>query len=231
MRALILTPLYPPLVGGAAGNYSILAPILAEEISVTVLTEWVKGCPLEERQDNLRILRVLPPHAGRPGRSLPSRALTLGLTYLALLFWLPYLKADIVHFHAGYRGPLMRLALSLSRSLVVADVRDQLCYPEQHAPYSDQVLCGSENLQQYLENFGISSQLMPQPLPPLEVEREPSQPFVLFVGDLAPHKGIPELLDAYPHWADPREVPLVLVGPNFLGSLPDWVDHRMKSTS
>lgn len=137
---MIVTPNYPPAVGGSA----VYARILAEGSidrnlveNVTVLTEAHPACPPEEIRDGgrLRLERRLPYRAGRPERSWRSYPAYAGANLQLLrLAWRPCRPGTVLLFHGSLLRHPSILPLILgrlrrrqrNRPRLVADLRDPL---------------------------------------------------------------------------------------------------------
>src|SRR5690606_36235357 len=110
MRILLLTPLYPPAVGGAATYFSHIVPRLEADAAIeklVLLTEQMPGEPETLTAGKLTILRLLP---RRVSEKRPF--LFHALTYLQTQRWFQQKLArlvaahqiDLVHFHTRFRG-------------------------------------------------------------------------------------------------------------------------------
>jgi glycosyltransferase involved in cell wall biosynthesis len=100
------------------------------------------------------------------------------------------------------------MAKFVGRSVVI-DGRD-LGAPK-FAATGDVFICASKNIQQKAGDRNEQLVHIPVGINPDELDvdcrnvRTPSDPFLLFVGDIAKRKGVPELLDAYA--SEQREEP------------------------
>lgn len=241
MRILMITPLYPPAVGGAATYFGEVAPELSqrEEVSgVTILTERVPGRSQQAQDAGVRVLRCLPARIAGVQRQWPVHAASYLLTQLWFALRLPCVarrcKADLVHFHTRYRGPLFRDALRRCRLPVIADLHDKMSHPEALAHVADRLLCCGQGVQEFAVAGGFPrarTELVPLPFTPpvaaspqavLEVRERHglgNARYLLFVGDITRNKGVYELLEAHRQWRMRQlEVALVLAGPNREGS-------------
>jgi glycosyltransferase involved in cell wall biosynthesis len=147
MRVLLLTPIFPPNVGGAATYFDLLFQSMCSDPgveSVLVLAEKDPSSPAFSRMNGKgRVLRLLP-RLGLVDNYMSlggfNKALLLIRRSLALFFLLPVLtralKVDIIHFHSTFvhiqgkrRNRLFELALRLSRGKKICDVRDRRGVP------------------------------------------------------------------------------------------------------
>lgn len=231
MKVLVLTPLYPPAVGGAASAFADLVPrlLLGDDIDrVTVLTERLPGAPRHLERGDLHIRRELPTRVA--ANALP-RALDVW-RYLRTQLWFgrhfgAAVRAggyDLVHFHTRFRGPAFFRALARLPVPVVADLRDQLTDAARVAACSRLVLCCGRAVWRFARRAGVGEEklrLVPVMLgaDPADAPHPPAaEPApVLFVGDLSEAKGVPLLLEAFAALdrddRDPRRE-LILVGVN-----------------
>jgi glycosyltransferase involved in cell wall biosynthesis len=234
---LIVTPLFPPAVGGAATYFADLVERLAGSHAITVLTERTPGAPRESDLGAVRVLRRLPRHAGA-GPALAARAVGYARSQLWLALRLgPLVRRhgiDLIHFHGRLGGRAFHAALRRSGVPIVADLRDRLRDPAPLARVADRVLCCGEAVRDFALAAGIdAARLVPiaNPLPPV-VRPAPEEadavcrrhglgeePYVLFVGDVRASKGVYALLDAFRCWrggAPPAR--LVVVGRKLEGA-------------
>lgn len=216
MRVMLITPLYPPLRGGAATYTSMITHYFQdiEEVeSLFVLTEYVKNSPLVEREGRVTVMRYLAPRACRPILNPVALWLT-GLVSLwqviALVHWL---RVDWIHWH---NSAIIRAREIFSRRFklrpVLLDVRDSLS-PASRVEGCQHYIASSRNILEYILQSGIPADMvtsipipfeMPTSLSETEVEAvlrrydiERKKTYVLFVGDLSQQKGVLELLEGF----------------------------------
>ena len=240
MRPLIITPLFPPAVGGAATYFGQLASRLAarpEITRLTLLTERAPDFPEREELDKLIILRQLPRRISIPARPYLWHAASYGQTQFWFVRNLPKMvqseAIDLIHFHTRYRGKLFYQALRQSAVPVVADLRDKLADPVELAQVSQQLMCCCEGVREFALAGGYPAsrlQLIPMAFsPPPKPDETMVQavhqhfgignaPYLLFLGDINANKGVLELLPAFAQWRlQHPDVRLYLVGMNRLG--------------
>ncbi len=240
MRPLIISPLFPPAVGGAATYFGQLASRLASDPRVsrlTLLTEQTSGYPQRDEQGKLTILRLLPPRLGIPARPYLWHAASFIHTQLWFARHLPKLvqheQIELIHFHTRYRGRLFYRALSRSTVPVVADLRDKLTDPAQLALVSQRLMCCCEGVRNFALAGGYPAarlRLVPMAFsPPRSPDAAEVQlirqrfgigdsPYLLFLGDITENKGVLELLPAFAQWhVRHPQVQLLLAGMNRLG--------------
>jgi len=240
MRPLILTPLYPPAIGGAATYYGQLAEALAARPEIdrlTLLTERLPGLPQRQQEGKLVILRMLPPRIGIPSRSWFLHAASYVQTQLWFVRHLSGLVrkegVELIHFHTRYGGGMFYRSLRRSALPTVADLRDKLSDPARLANVADRLMCCGEGVQRFAITGGYPPKrlrLIPLAFTPpaaptaaaiaetrrcLEIDAEP---YLLYLGDITVSKGVPELLPAFTRWHDRHpQVQLLLAGMNRLG--------------
>ncbi|MEJ5309058.1 MAG: glycosyltransferase family 4 protein [Anaerolineae bacterium] len=241
MNLLIITPLYPPALGGAATYFKQLAPCLVEHDEITqltVLTERMPGQPQVQGDGKLRLLRRLPNRISSGQKSFVLHSATYILTQLWFAINLRALvrnyAVDIVHFHTRYRGRWFYHALRALPVPVVADLRDKLSDPAQLAEVADCVLCCGDGVYAFALAGGcppaqaalIPNLFMPPPLPAPEAVtlckrryKLEDHPYLLFIGDITYNKGVYDLLEAYRGWQKHHpDTRLVLAGVNQEGT-------------
>ncbi len=97
LKVLLVTPKYPPYMGGAATDYSHLVESLRSYIDFTVLTCAHRDAPLVERLPGARILRILPPFFDSKA---PVRFLLVPFAFLGcMLASLPH-RPHLIHAHS-----------------------------------------------------------------------------------------------------------------------------------
>jgi glycosyltransferase involved in cell wall biosynthesis len=237
MRLLIITPLYPPAVGGAATYFAEIVPRLAKQDDVEeilVLTECLPGQPARSRLGKIVLWRVLPTRVSRPRRTWLGHAVSYGLTQLWFAVFLSTIirreHINLVHFHTRFRGRLFVRALRRLPVPVIADMRDRLIAPSAWAGAYDRILVCAESIRDFALAQSvppdrlrlIANAFTPPPQPTDEVVRTTlhrlglgPEPFLLYVGDLNANKGVYELLEAFRQPLDDLPAQhLVVAGPN-----------------
>jgi len=240
MRPLIITPLFPPAVGGAATYFGQMAHQLAASDAIdrlTLLTEQSPGLPAREEQEKLLILRLLPRRISIPARPFLWHAASYGQTQAWFARSLPGLvrseSIDLIHFHTRYRGRLFYQALQRSKTPVIADLQDKLTDPALLAQISQRLMCCCEGVRDFALAGGYPEarlRLIPMaftpPAPPdpaiLQAVREEydigDASYLLFLGDITENKGVFDLLPAFRQWrARHPQVQLIFAGMNRLG--------------
>lgn len=239
MHPLIVTPLYPPAIGGAATYFSMVAPglVARPEIDhVTVLTECLPGEPSEWTDGKLRVLRRLPTRVSVAHRSWAARA----QSYARTQWWFSahfvalarQLSVDVIHLHTRYHGRALFAALQRSDIPVIANLHDKLTEPRSLMAVADRLLCCADSVHQFVLRSGYPAhRCVSLPLP-LDVALAPtgegvadtrrsyglkSAPYVLFVGDITARKGVYDLLQGYQQWHAEPPAQLVFAGTNWEG--------------
>lgn len=237
MRLLILSPLFPPAVGGAASYFSDILPAVTrrEDVQhVTLLTEAMPGQPSRIQLGKLDVLRLLPTRVSLPRRPFPIHALSYVRTQVWFSKQLPQLvdqlQPDLLHFHTRFRGTLFYRAVGQLGVPVLADLRDKLSDPRRLASTADRLLCCAEGIQQFAIAGGFpearidlvpvtlrhSRALNPRALRQVLRKYDLCDvQYILFVGDITPNKGVYELLAAHDQWRkEHQDVKLVFCGIN-----------------
>jgi glycosyltransferase involved in cell wall biosynthesis len=236
MRILLLTPLYPPAIGGAASYFADILPRLEAYPTIDrllLLTERMPGEPREMTTGKLTVLRLLPTRVSAE-RPYPMHALTYLQTQLWLTINLPRLvtkyRLDLLHFHTRYRGRLFYRALSQLPVPVLADLRDKMSDPAALAACSQHLLCCAQGVVDFATAGGYPVEhtshipipfVPPTPLSETAVQAArqhlglSERPFLLYLGDMTVNKGVYELLAAFAQWQQAQPgVDLVLAGMN-----------------
>ncbi len=97
ISVLLVTPKYPPYMGGAATDYYHLVETLRGAIDFTILTCAHRDRPLVERLPGARILRILPPFFDSKA---PVRFLLVPLTFLGAMVASFPRRSRVVHAHS-----------------------------------------------------------------------------------------------------------------------------------
>ena len=179
MRPMIITPLYPPAVGGAATYFGDIVPQLIQRDEIeqlTVLTEDMPGQPREWSEGKLRLLRYLPCRVSLPQRRWLGHAVIYLLTQVWFAIRLPRLvqhhRVDLIHFHTRYRGRLLYTVLRRSRVPVIADLRDKMADPARLLDVADRLLCCGEGVKRFAVGGGFPAErtiLISIPFTPPEI--------------------------------------------------------------
>jgi len=227
MNVLLLTPIYPPTVGGAATNFNLLAKGLQKQSKIDniyILTEYMKGEKIRTQNGKITILRLLYPKTMSKVRSKFRIFKEVLLMRVGLFFLLPLLclikKIDIIHLHAtrfliirGHRNIPFSLVLKCLKYIgikMVADAQDQIFLNVKGKKWGfDKLICISENIyKRALEGNDIDDDkcvYIPLPFerPNVDNISRPKAvanfvPYIFFGGGtVAENKGIYELIDAF----------------------------------
>ncbi len=243
LRILVLAPIYPPAVGGAATYFGGLLPTAARHPDIQaihVITECFRGAPSSESDSRLSIARILPTRVGEPRRTRLGHA----TSYLGTQLWLAAnlrkrvrsTGSDLVHVHTRFRGRMFFSALARCGVPIVADLRDRRTDLGPWLRVADRLVCVIESVRDEAVAAGfpegrtavvrtpliIPPSLLDDPKGAARATAERhglgSAPYVLSVGDVAAHKGIPELVEGFGRWrAAHPEARLVVAGVNYGG--------------
>jgi glycosyltransferase involved in cell wall biosynthesis len=229
LRIIVVTPLFPPAVGGASEDFRLLTEAwetagLIE--GVVVLTERFKGSPRREQNKKIVVRRVLPPRDTRPRLHVADRALRSATTYLYLLVSIAWelrrRRSQVVLLHCRYGKRGFLKVLKFLGAKVVVCLSDLFTSPAGLAD-CDAVVCNSENVyKRALSQLPASCLVSFVPLP-FEIPRShPNQgsaakapvPYFLFVGNISRPKGVDALLEAFALFRRDRpNYHLILAGP------------------
>lgn len=224
MRLMIITPIFPPAIGGAASYYKLLSEWLlsnryAEEISI--ISEKMPGVKHREclRGGKLKITRIFPYRAGAELSKSRQylRYLIQNIQYVGLPDLIRKMAPDILLIHSGFHNYLNLLKFVVPRikdqCRCIADVRDHLL-PEkslgQLKSYDNIIAC-SENILQYLaktENLmdRVSYiRVMQEPISRLRINAQKTlskyalskRNYFLYAGLIKAGKGVDLLLQTY----------------------------------
>ncbi|MBK7895296.1 MAG: glycosyltransferase family 4 protein [Anaerolineaceae bacterium] len=185
----------------------------------------------------LTILRQLP---RRVSEKRPY--LIHALTYLQTQLWFQQKLAkliemhqiDLVHFHTRFRGKLVYASLTKLPIPVLADLRDKMSNPADLAQCSQHLLCCALGVARFATEGGYPVSRLTHipitfespsalPLPTVAAIQAhfglDERPYLLYLGDITPNKGVYELLDAFAQWQtiEPH-MTLVLAGMNREGT-------------
>ena len=172
MRILLLSPLYPPAIGGAASYFADIVPLLVKHPDieqVVLVTEKMPGEPQETIEGKLTVLRLLPT---RVSRERPY--LIHALTYIQTQLWfqrslaklVEQYQIDLVQFHTRFRGRATYQALAQLPVPVLADLRDKMSDPADLAQCSHHLLCCAQGVANFAATGGYPVNCMTHiPLP------------------------------------------------------------------
>ena len=209
----------PPYQGGAAVDYGIILERLGagfnRDFDIRVLTE--RGCSKEA--EGVIYDDSLLNYDSAPTKKRARQA----LNYLKIIREVLFSGSNVVHIHARYVygryiGRLIWLALLLSPSKVVIDIRDRFYG---NFGFGHNFIFCSDDLREFygwIENAVVIQ--VPLALKPLRSAVEPARKLAYF-GTIAANKGVLELLDAYVAYRKASETPLELdfYGFNAMGAV------------
>ncbi len=238
LAVLLVTPLFPPDVGGAARYASVLASRMSGDpriVRVAVLTAGAREAPYVERSGSCMVYRAFPRalRANEPAWFKASRRLQTALVlYVFLIASAVFRRYDVVHLHGNFCRIVGRMRnyplegiIAAFRLPCVLDLRDPAAWPVTSRAYN-RIICASLAI---WNRAAAANKARPYYIPtPIEAGRirrvafetpspleEDAAPFVCYVGEISARKGLPELLEGF-RWylADsPGRLRLILVGP------------------
>lgn len=217
-RALFLTPIYDPQVGGAAVHFKQLSTGLVENGTIdsfVIITASSSSAELFEATDHGRIFRVLfSPKSIHKRWSKPKVASNYVLATMFTIIAMLVYRVSTVHTHTKpYFSFSVRVANLLDRNVII-DGRD-LGAPS-FPPTGDVFVCISRNIEEKTTDRDEEVLYIPVGIDSDELDvgcenvQTPAEPYLLFVGDIAPRKGVPELMGAIS--ASELDRKLILIG-------------------
>lgn len=224
-RALYLTPIYDPQVGGAAVHFEQITQGLMEEGTIesyTVISSYAPEAPLFERTDGGRVFRVLfSPKSIHRRWSKHKVALNYLIATVFTVLALLLCRVTVVHTHTK---PYFSLPVWIARSYGSKIIIDGQDLGSPSFPLTGDVFVSiSENIKQKALDRNERIETIPVGIDPEtlavscdEVET-PSDPYLLYVGDITDRKGVPELLKA--HESLSEEISLLLIGEHVNSSI------------
>ncbi|MBW2152305.1 MAG: glycosyltransferase family 4 protein [Deltaproteobacteria bacterium] len=251
IRILILTPRFPPHVGGGAEVYGTYARMLDRHprVRLRVLTEVLSHSVHDESfSPGVRIYRFLPLRDNKGPISLGYKVVSFILQYLILTILLPILilidHIDVVHYTRYYWSPFL-IYLKLIRILTGIKLIVDLRNPDQAEKFNfrlkayDRILTNSEGTHraaQAMKGNSDGLHLIPTPFlkPVLSFETgllikvsnspfdlESVKPYVAFCGIVSERKNPHLLLNAFQQTRCYQEANYSLI---FAGEnrVPDW---------
>ncbi len=216
---LFIVSILPPYPGGAAIDYFSFLSLLSKRKEferITLLTE--RGC--SKGIENVDFMDTLfnydSAKAGEKSR------LKQALNYLMIIWRIISSNHDIIHIHAryvyaGYVGRLVWLALLVSRSRAVVDIRDR--FYNSFGFGHDFIVCSEELLKYY--SWIKKASYIPVPMGIKATGRGASQSrHIAYFGAIAHNKGILELVEGFKEYLKDSEDPLELriYGPDLIGA-------------
>lgn len=221
LNVLVVTPRYPPLVGGAATYTEMLARYLAgrhDVARVGVIAPFAPGAKVVERDGTLEIYRILLPRGGRPLTRAAVRVLSDAIMLVAILVLTLTRRFHVLHVHGSLsrfgavvaNWPLETLVRAL-RLRGVLDLRDPIVTPRRSSAWS-QTICASRAILERALAVGIAPDDCNYLPPPIDLVRVVAigrraqelprahpygQQYICYVGEITAWKGIRELLDGF----------------------------------
>ena len=238
VNVLILTPRYPPQVGGAATYMAMLARYLhdhAEIGRIGVLAPFVRGARIVERTGKLEIYRFMLPRPSRPVLRLIARLVSDGIVLVSIMALRLIRGYDVLHVHGSLSrvGAIvanrpLEMAIRLLGLRGVLDLRDPIVVPRRSAAWRA-TICASRSIEMRAHSAGISVDSCHYLPPPVDIARiemlgrrareeelsaGSNREYVCYVGEVTTSKGVRELIEAFRRFASAQpRFELVLVGP------------------
>lgn len=216
-RVLIVTPIYPPYTGGAAGYFYQVVQYIKDDADVIVLTTR-HGRP-SEPEKGIRIFRTIP---NLLESYVPNKAvyrmlryfLLPSTTFLSALFIFLRYRPKLVHAHSSTSVTLGACLFSfLFRVPIIIDVQDM--FPKElplkwviKVGCSPRYIALGKSVEEMLYSIDIPKEkILTQSLAPIystkkivekpRTERDEGKVNILFVGELTKIKGIDILLESF----------------------------------
>lgn len=229
LRLLLITPLFPPAVGGASEDFRLLAQAWQRFESVeqvAILTERREGSATREVKGKVIVRRVIPitSRTGkRVGPIYVAKRLWMYTLLVATVAWHQIMqRSDVVLVHGRYGRKDFLRVLKLTGARVVVFLSDHFRPPENLA-VCDAIICVTESVYQRAEStLSDANRVYYAPFP-FERPRMPPRtlsaddvrsPYFLFLGDVSHWKGADVLLKAFAAFRqDHPQFHLYLAGP------------------
>lgn len=222
-KALFLTPIYDPYVGGAAVHFKQLSEGLVDQGAIdsfVIISAYSSEAPIFESRSSGQIFRVLfSPSSIHRRLSKPKIAANYIFSIFFTIISHLIFQVSIVHSHTKRYFSISIEISKLFESKVIIDGRD-LGAPL-FSPTGDVFVAASENIAKKATNRDERIVQIPIGIDPDELTVDcsnvstPSEQYLLFVGDITDRKGVPELLAAYESNQFDRK--LLLIG--------EWIDQ------
>lgn len=228
LRLLVVTPLFPPAVGGASEDFRLLTEAWERSTSIegiVVLTERREDRPAPQASKKLLLCRLLPVTTRDKKKSglfyIASRVWLYAFMTIMIAWHLRTQGCKVVLIHARYGRPLFLKLLKLIRARVAVLLTDHFRDPEDLAA-CEAVICVTENVyESAASKLSGRCQIHYVPLPFENPEAcrsivpaEGRSPYFLFLGEVSRWKGADVLLEAFAEFRkDCPEYSLVMAGP------------------
>lgn len=224
MHLLIITPIFPPIPGGAATYYELLSSgLISRGIvdKVTVVTEYCEGRDVEQyARNNIDLISLFPYRAGGSKNKIVQYFLYA--VQNALYFLIPYLvykkRPDIILIHSSFHN-FINLTISpvvkyvSSKVPVISDVRDHQM-PENMLkylrPYQAVIACSLNVLNHVKRSKTLANRLIHIPIIQERINLAESgvmdtlqefnltkSRYLLYAGLIKSGKGIKLLIETY----------------------------------
>lgn len=229
LRLLLVTPLFPPAVGGASEDFRLLAQAWQGFESVeqiVILTERRGGSAAREVKGKVIVLRVIPMTGRTNKRAGPiyvAKRLWMYALLVATVAWHQIMRrSDVVLVHGRYGRKDFLRVLKLIGARVVVFLSDHFRPPENLA-VCDAIICVTESVYKRAESTLPDAHRLYYAPFPFERPRIPPRktyaddlrtPYFLFLGDVSRWKGADVLLEAFAAFRqDHPQFHLYLAGP------------------
>lgn len=230
MKIGIVTPIFPPQVGGAATYYNTLICEMVGHPKIQSIDVFTQRSPKDrnnKRHDSIIINKIFP------NRQISGISMYKNLTlyflqnclYPYLLYLIYIKKLDLVIIHSSFfnqpniLNSLLRIFVLFGTNCkLVLDFRDRLLprIPSGNFSWSSEKISCSMNVHNYLETeFALKSKLVPIPVDFADIPTStvPRANFILYAGSIDNRKNVQLIIEAFQSSSELHsKYELILVG-------------------
>jgi len=231
MRLAIVTPIYPPIMGGASLQYGILSKYLMKNRvfdKIYVFTTFYKKTKIIEFK-NITIIRCL-----KATSELPV------INSLFLLFFVIWFNIDILHIHSSFSVKYLKNLCFIFKKIffkpIIIDVRDHDSIANSY--YFDYCFCVNKEIYNKIllyKKFKMISIIPPiisipklndKYIKHIKNKYLLNKKYICFVGDVTPDKGILKLIKSFIYFKkQKKDYELVIIGRKFIKNFEKYLKN------